>query len=922
MFSRINRNKTTEIAKYIAPMLSVGLLFLVILAIKGMYPFGSETIDYYDMAQQNEAYYHIYYDDLHFAKSVFFDWFTSLGRSTAGGTLISPFNLLLFLTARDSIMEFMSVMMLVKIMFMALTMYIFLKNICDNIPYLFSYSFSVGYGLCGYVLMNYTIPFWLDILVIVPLVLLFSQRCLGLGKSSLGLIISLFFLMSIRYYLTAMILIFIFLIGGAYILYNHLTERKRLYVLRFGCSVIAGILLPTFLWFPSAYEALTSARFSNGSGESSGLVDQYLTILRQIAPSYMARWWTLLGLSLPAAIIFIGFINDVKSKHLGRIIYSCSIICFVFLETVLESIHLIMHFGSYVNYPMRNGFLLYCAVVGIAAVYAADLHRLGIFTIGNEIGQQIARVAIPSVFLLAATSLLIFQYNRNPGIPVHRVFVITSISMFVLFGIYLLLLVFKKGAYRLTCVVVLFCEILFFGYIFIGMPTYASEYANDPEQEGEYIRISNQLVQAFDMQNEANYPSYYIDRIKNPDSSLNANYGMVMRRSTLSGWTSLAPADKLGGSVRLGYNSQYTRFLDSGANVFCDALLHATQTVSHIPQDERLYDKQGSASVVINHRTGEVSDYCLYNNRYVLPFGLRMNTSSFGDNIRNNDFPADPIDYFNEYYYALLPAEKINNAYITSPLFEYFSPADESVITGTKALYFCGGCVDTDYYNTRITVNGTTVPIPSIHENDNTLFPAHFNNNTVYLGSFSDEEVSIDIGMDITDPATQYDYYLYTIDLDVLKELCDDYDTDYVTHIGNTSLDMTLTAQEGESILLPLSYDNGWRVSVNNRPVEYEVINGLFMNIPLQEGDNAISLKYYPMPMLYALPISILTLVSIILILIVEKKKDLNSAPATVRTDRVLEWIYGGAFCIAAILIYIIPIAYAVLLKIKHFTIG
>ena len=51
---------------------------LICLGLKHMYPFGSNTIDYHDMAQQIAAFYYHVYDFLHQTKPLFYDYYTAL----------------------------------------------------------------------------------------------------------------------------------------------------------------------------------------------------------------------------------------------------------------------------------------------------------------------------------------------------------------------------------------------------------------------------------------------------------------------------------------------------------------------------------------------------------------------------------------------------------------------------------------------------------------------------------------------------------------------------------------------------------------------------------------------------------------------------------------------------------------------------
>jgi uncharacterized membrane protein YfhO len=100
--------------------------------LKRIFPFGENTIDYYDMGQQIAAFYYHVYDALHGTKSLFFDWYSALGTNmtmnTSGCSSISIFNLLLYFVPRDMILQYLSVFTIIKMACMSLTMYHFLHK--------------------------------------------------------------------------------------------------------------------------------------------------------------------------------------------------------------------------------------------------------------------------------------------------------------------------------------------------------------------------------------------------------------------------------------------------------------------------------------------------------------------------------------------------------------------------------------------------------------------------------------------------------------------------------------------------------------------------------------------------------------------------------------------------------------------------
>lgn len=107
-------NKGKKILGYLFPGLITLLVMLIVLVAKGIWPFGSSRIDLFDNMQQVAPLYAHLWDAMHGDASIWFDWYTGLGTnvsmSMSAFSMISPFNLFLYLCPRDYILEFISVL--------------------------------------------------------------------------------------------------------------------------------------------------------------------------------------------------------------------------------------------------------------------------------------------------------------------------------------------------------------------------------------------------------------------------------------------------------------------------------------------------------------------------------------------------------------------------------------------------------------------------------------------------------------------------------------------------------------------------------------------------------------------------------------------------------------------------------------------
>lgn len=901
--------KSKVITSYGLVCLLVLLYCCIVYIIKGIWPFGSLTIDYHDMGQELAAQYIQIYDELHLSKSFLYDWYLSLGRGIAGGTIVSLLNIFLYFIPRDMLLESFSIMLILKMMLMAAAMHFYLRKCFKSCPAFYSIVLSVGYGTCGFVLMNYTIIRWLDITILVPLILLFTTKVLREGKIW-GYAICICLAMLVTFYIPVMILIFVFLMSGLYLSCEKIWDKdecKHIYIGRLGIGTLLGLMLSAWSWIPEITKASSSMRFGNES--ESGLLSLYLKILSHVNHDYATIWWALLGASFAMAITGYGLISDFRAKQFKRLVFTLGAVIIVCAELLFENIQVMWYFGSYVNYPARNGFLIYIVLASSAAFYSSvhlkgDTEPLDDKKKTNII-YYVCWTAACLFLLLSGIHWYMTGTNRN----VYDVFRVSALVMIAATIIHSIFIVFKSGRFAKMSAILLATELIFYGVLLIGKPNYTTVYSDQPEQESEYIRIVNELDTKMDISKSR------LERIKNPDTSLNTNYGIFLQRATLAGWMPYANSQLMAGSSRMGYSTQYTRTLDSGGNIFTDTLLHVTSVLSCIPQDENIYKLSQESSATVNHVTGEERMYYLYDSEYVLPFGTIISDYNSINTINKAELMPD---YINALFNAIVPIDSKEYVYEDDNVLcqEIKGISDKVIqetvsfaISGNKALYLYSyePGADSEYENAEIIVNGKTIPVPTIHNIDNTRFTAHFNNRTLFLGSFRDESVNVKINIDESLESPEYKVCIYSIDLDMLKRLCESYETEYSDMsftAKNRSFEAKLNGLKGQYVLLPIAYDSGWTVKVNGEKQPCLEINGIIMAVPLCEGENVINMTYFPRNMKLGIIISFLGLLIIPMFVLVKEYID--------SMDYVLCKIYILSFAVVILFMYIIPAVYSI----------
>ena len=921
--------------KYALPPIITAVILCIIYIVKHIYPFGINTIDYYDMAQQITSFYYHVFDVLHGEKSLFYDPYTALSvnmaMSTSGCSHISIFNLFFLFVKRDMLLESLSIFLMLKMMLMSLFMYIYIHN-RFKVSTLIEMIFSVGYAFSGYVLMLYMTIHWLDVAALFPLLMYFLHKLLKEGKVA-GYTIVLTICIIASYYQSFMILFYIIIMLGALVFTDRIFNDRtyeNYHLVKLLISTVASIMLSSFIFVPQICQTLISARFNNENG--GGLLYTYYKIVSNSKPAYTSRWFSILGLSFAFAIIVYGLIKYRKEK---KVVFITILSMFLILsELLVEGVNLFWHFGSYVGYPIRNGYMINFTIAIIACGFveklavddgaskdaSTDTFRFNDLLLELKKSQNL----LTTILVVAAAIVLLVIlniYSRTTGLTIRNVFHLTILSMVFTFVIYMMLIA-KNNSYVLHLApVLLVAEFILFGFIMIGKPAFTTGYTEDPEQEGEHIRICSQLDEKLNLNAVSNLSengdSLLFSRVKNPDTTLNANYGLVLRRPVLSNWKHLLSPKLQRDAKNLGYTIQYTRLLDAGGTVFSDALIGVDTVISALPLDEEMYELVDTAEVEADHISYEKATYYIYKCRYTLPFGVV--TTNVDYDFENGDI----VSLHNSIYKSISGDDNIANYELTSEeLLGNVSSSTEDIViskslavSGKKALYFYSDQVDTDDYNTEIKVNGYDTLVSSIGEIYNTKYPAHFNNNLIYLGTFENEEVDIDITSSMVNEngdeiEGEFSPNVISIDIDKLANLCASYNDRIIKrNAGKASYSFELSGvNNGEYLLLPFSYDEGYKAMLDENKVEVIPVGGMFLAIKLSDNANVVRLDFSPKGLGIGLVISAIGFALLICYYFINQKTDI--------VEKEYKWInvmYFAGFSLIMIFMYAVPYAFAVL---------
>ena len=888
-----NKSLFQRVKLYAIPGLITCAVIVFIYVFKGIWPFGANRIDYFDNMQQVAPLYAHLWDWMHGKASLWFDWYTGFGTnvsmSISAFSMLSPFNLLLYLFPRTLILESISVLTLVKMIFMAVAMYAYINKKYNSLSYNMKVVFSLMYTFCGYtVLYGSCFTPWMDIVALFPLLMLAYENMMQTGKK-LFYIIMVVIIFIINYYLGAMSLVYIFLISGAYVLLMSKKEKIKEHAWNLGIGTVAGLGLSCFVLVPVMMQLSGSQR--GGSGQ--GIVSQYIGWIKSaiISDGQMAafqRWMMLYGMAFAAAVIIMGLKKFKEEKNTIR--YMISLLLISLLPIVVEGINLMWHFGSYNGYTLRNGYIVAFTLITVAAYFAQRMFE--------EVTADKKQLVKQLVIFVVAAAVYAVIYNIIPSNDIILAAFILFIAIFIAAFIFYNKKLKKDGiGFDFNTIIAIVAIEVFIGaYSLIGPPKF---YEYEPYQYGDYVQAANEVKDSLDIEESVT------ERIVNPDISLNANYPLILRRSAMSSFTAALQSDTQSYSKKFGYSKYFLWLLDSGGTVFTNSLFHVTQAVNVNELDSQMYTAVRSDG-----------DYTLYDANYKLPFAMSVNK-----NITRQDFSGNWEDLHNIFYKALTndTQDIVNGMSYTkkesSVIREYNVRAD-----GKQAVYI--NIVDVNNRNTdanaswlissmHIYVNGEAVLVPTLGDVKNTAYFTDYNNNLVYLGTFENENFTIRVEYD--DP-----WYLKVsevsfagLDMDKMQSLVDKHADDYCeTSYTSDSLTVKINGSGVNNMaLIPVVYSDNWNVKVNGKKVKAKSVCGLFTGVDIHAGENVIEMTFEPKGKKAGMLISLATLIMMIASALILKFTKLK-VPALLKMCAA--FIYLELYNIVIVAMFLIPVVAAI----------
>lgn len=797
--------------KYIVTSIVILGVLSVIFFIKGYYPFGSQSIIWSDMHEQITAMYYHFYDSIYNSKSLFVD-FNSGGAINFVGVLayyiLSPFTLIILFFPRELIDNAVSIIVALKILLSGLTCLYFISKTFNKIDDNYKIILSLLYAFSSYSLTLYIITPWIDIVYLFPMLLLGLKKLLDLESSKLY-IITLSISLICSFYITFIVLLFIIFSSFLY-LYIFKKENIKKAIFHLGVATIISILIASVILIPSFIQIFASQRASINLTEIVN--SKFGPLSDKIA--YLFGSTILIVFSL---LILLNF-----KKHKKFTIFLFLNLLLLGLPLIIEPINKMWHFGSYVYFCYRYGFIIVLFLIIGAGYYLTNLDSMKKYPI-------IVSKIIP-LLLLIITFIVMFvifyKYRFRIFLAIDSLtFTRDKIALLSLFFVSLLIFITvlilfftNKKENNFTIIflyIITISQILFNSYFYFNK--YDSNYLNNQYNWMEEIYKINLLKD-----------KYYV---KETNRILISNYGMVSDIRTFSNFTSLVDKTNYETMIMLGYDSYGNDTEAIGGNLFTDIILAQKYIISDRKIDDSYYNY-----------ANDIDNYLYIYEFSNLPFGFVINNNSSIKNAKNS-MEASNIIYNsitnNDNIFDIEKLGALENKYF---------------ISGKKRLYLD---IDFNINNKRNNYN-----LFDIYVNGNLLYqsvPNTNRNGTLYLGEFLDEEVEIKI-VSLKENNIK-DINLGILDLQKIDDFLNNYGKNVDIEFNHNKMIISTNGNNNDLLFLPITYLDNYKCSTH----EIFRVYDNFIGIKLHDGENIIEISFIPKGFIIGIIISFIGIVFFII---------------------------------------------------------
>ncbi len=930
IYGKVFKSKvTTFFNRYILPPVAVIGVFFFVYSQHNIYPFGNKTIAWCDMTQQGVPYWMNFKSVLEGEDGLFLSMSNAAGMN--GWSLIKsfffyPFSYLALIIERQSMMDAVSVVLVLKLAACSVTAMYFFKTAFKRLNPSLAVVLSLMYSFCAFGLMYYQIIRWPDTMYITPLFFAGVYRLIKEGKIALYSI-SLALVMN-NFSFGFMTVLATILFFAYYLIANKnncdkTIESNDAVAFNFVIGSVFAALLCAFSWltFFGAYDS--SARGIDL--EESLKAESFFTSKNTIYPLLLSNAFIFVGL-----FSFKGYVKKPLEK-------ACMFLFgMMIIPVVVEPINAMWHGGSYMSFPGRYVYILtFVGLTIAAAVLSREKNASEEAMLDAPVNSRKKWVTfllnICTCYLLyllisyVFEKLYIFLENNISYLDNYSTTLWGNADSYkhtlIIFGFFLFVYAVCYAVYRWKLItkqvlaMVMAVVVIFEAYCAIRIYVVPPTSKVDTESFRTYADLGGKIED----------DDFY--RVKNEkflDAAYNiseANFPGAIGYKSMGHYSSLASETYLYFAKALGYSSMWMKIESFGGTKFSDAFMSVKYGITKADDSSDVVYKNELYQIV---QKDNYLPLGLYSSETDLEVELTDITRIELQEMIYDSITGNKYDLFEEHSPTTLSSVTYNKSgdmYHIDPGSDAKGSMEYVInIKGTKTLYF--DCFDKfsnelseKIYNAfSIHVNGKKVK---------SKYPVNNNNGILNLGTFTDTTVTVKLG--VLEKVDCRSFGVYSMDDELLDTTLLSVPAAELSVDGNEVYGKYTAEQDGV-LVVAVPYDSGFECLVNGKAVKASKAFGGVIAVPVTKGSNTISLSYTPSMFYESFALVIFGILLGIAVLVIIKLKKKNTvyewcqSLMGTKTVNVLSIISKIGTILALLAVIFAIYIYPMLLKLSNYT--
>ena len=772
------------------------LVLVVIFAQRGIFPFGEECFLRTDMYHQYAPFFSEFQYKLTHGGSLLYSWDIGMGVNFSAlyaYYLASPMNWLVALCPRQFLIEFMTVLIVIKTGLSGLFFTWYLRKHTGTREF-GSCFFGIFYALSGYMAAYSWNIMWLDCILLFPVILFGLER---LVKEKKGMVYCIALGLSIlsNYYISIMICIFMVIYAAVLVILYPPKKGKEFAATagRFTLySLLAGGLAAVVL-LPEIYALQATA---SGNFDFPKTVSSYFSIFDMIA-RHIGNVQTEIGLDhwpniycgVAVLMLLLLYLGNKNIKIKEKAVYF-SLLLFFYASFSVNVLNFIWHGFHYPNsLPCRQSFI-YIALV-LVMCYKAYLE------LKNTPWKHIVMA-----FWGAAAFVILAEKLVDNEEQFHFAVFYAAILFLALYTGCIYLYHSRKwcrDGVLLAVLGLVFCESAVNMAVTSIPTTSRTAYVKDNEDT---------MLLADSIRSSVFY------RIEKGESRTK-NDGAWMNFPSASLFSSVASAAMSDFFKSVGCESSTNAYSVKGSTPFIDALLATRYGI---------YPDQQPADG-LKEQIGRQGSMWFYENKYTLPVGFVMPQDMETNWVLDSGNPANVQN-------DLSSVLGVSNLLV---------PA-EGVSEGKKLTFTADASGDYYVYVTNKKVEEVSAEIGERSLSFDNVDRGYF----LELGYLpKGQEVILQSQTD-GNPAMQAE--IWRFDPEAMEEIyqCLSKSPLELSSWTDTGLAGSINTPEGGTMFTSIPYDKGWKIWVDGTAVSGRPVFDAFLGVDLEPGEHKIRLSYEP----------------------------------------------------------------------------